>query len=301
MNLAVAQIEPKPLSTKVSIKRPRSQFSQAWRRYRKNKLAVIGLVWVIIFIVVGIIGPWIAPYSYKATDFLNVNQGPTAQHIFGTDNLGHDMFSQILFSLRYALEIAFGATLVSFIIGTILGLWAGLRGGIADMVIMRFVDFMFAFPAYFLNLILVVKLGRGMVPILIAIGITGWAGYARLMRSQILSLRNGDMVEAARALGASPLYIARKYVFPNTINSMVVALAFGIPTDLTIQAALSVVGMGLAPPMPSFGDMIAQAGSNILGYPWMMYFPAGIFAITLLSFLFVADGLQEALNPKGGY
>lgn len=211
------------------------------------------------------------------------------------------MYSQILWSIRYATEIAFGATLVSFVIGALLGLWAGLRGGIADTVIMRLVDFMFAFPTYFFDLILVVRFGRGMLPILIAIGVTGWAGYARLIRSLVLGMRNGEMVEAATALGASQAHIARRYLFPNVVNSMVVALAFGIPGDLTVQAALSVVGMGLAPPMPSFGNMIAQGGSMILGFPWMLYFPDGIFAITLLSFLFMADGMQEALNPKGGY
>ena len=169
------------------------------------------------------------------------------------------------------------------------------------MIIMRLVDFMYSFPTYFLDLILVTKMGRSMGPILLAIGITGWAGYARLVRSLVLSMRNGEMVEAAKALGASPVHIAWRYLLPNAMNNMVVALAFGIPGDLTVMAGLSVVGMGLRPPLPSFGNMIAQAGSNILGYPWLLYFPAGIFAITLLSFLFVADGLQEALNPKGGY
>lgn len=277
-----------------------SQFSLAWRKFRRNKLAVGGLVWVIIFILVGIFGPWIAPHNYAATNFLMANHPPTMQYPFGTDNLGHDMFSEIIWSVQNALEIAFGATLVSFVIGAALGLWAGLSGGIVDMIIMRMVDFMFAFPAFFLDLILVAKFGLGMMPILMAIGITGWAGYARLIRALVLSLRNGEMVEAARALGGTPFHIMRRYLLPNVLNNMAVALAFGIPGDLTITAGLSVVGMGLKPPMPSFGNMVAQAGAQILGYPWLLYFPAGIFAITLLSFLFVADGLQEALDPRGG-
>ncbi|QDP94642.1 ABC transporter permease [Microlunatus elymi] len=280
--------------------RPRSQARLAWRRYRRSWLPVAGAVWVAIFFVAGVIGPWIAPHSYTETDFINANQPPSLKHPFGTDGLGHDMFSQILWSVRNALEIALGATLVSFVIGCALGLWAGLRGGAADMVIMRVVDFMFAFPTYFLDLILVVTLGRGMFPIMIAIGITGWASYARLIRGLVLSMRNGEMVEAARALGASWPHIARRYLLPNSISNMLVALAFGIPADLVIMAALSLVGLGLLPPLPSFGNLIAQAGANVLGYPWLLYFPAGIFAITLLSFLFVADGLQEALDPKGG-
>ncbi len=279
----------------------RLQSNMAWRRFRRNKLAVVGLGWVIVFVIIGIIGPYIAPHNYATTNFLAANQPPSWNYPFGTDNVGHDMYSEVIWSVQNALEIAFGATLVSFIIGMALGLWAGLRGGVADMVIMRLVDFMYSFPTYFLDLILVTKLGRSMGPILLAIGITGWAGYARLVRSLVLSMRHGDMVEAARSLGASPAHIARRYLLPNAMNNMVVALAFGIPGDLTVMAGLSVVGMGLRPPLPSFGNMIAQAGSNILGYPWLMYIPAGIFAITLLSFLFVADGLQDALNPKGGY
>jgi len=283
------------------IPKRRSQLQLAWRRYRRNGLAVFGLAWVVLFIIIGVIGPWIAPHNYAETNFLAANQPPSAQYIFGTDNLGHDMYSEILWSVQNALEIAVGATLLSFLIGATLGLCAGLRGGIADMLIMRGVDFMYAFPAFFLNLILVTKFGRGMGPILFSLGVTGWAGYARLIRSLVLGLRSGEMVEAARALGATQGHIARRYLFPNVMNSMIVSLAFGIPGDLTIMAGLSVVGMGLRPPLPSFGNMIAQAGSNVLGYPWLLYWPAGIFAITLMAFLFVADGLQEALNPKGGY
>lgn len=278
-----------------------SQLRAAWRRYKRNWLAVGGLGWVVLFFIIGVIGPWIAPHGYAQTNYFMANHPPTWAYPFGTDSLGHDMFSEILFSVRYALEIAVGATFMSFILGIILGLWAGLKGGMTDNMIMRLVDFMFAFPAYFLDLILVVKFGRGLGPMIFAIGITGWAGYARLVRSLVLGMRNGDMVEAARSLGASQGHIMRRYLFPNVANSMVVALAFGIPNDLTVQAGLSIVGMGLNPPLPSFGNMIAQAGSNILGYPWLLYYPAGIFALTLLSFLFVADGLQDALNPRGGY
>ncbi|MEK3736693.1 MULTISPECIES: ABC transporter permease [Paenibacillus] len=278
----------------------RSQFYQGWKRFKRHRLAVIGLVWVVLFLIAGIIGPWVAPYDYRTGDFLAINQGPTWQHIFGTDNVGHDMFSQILFSVRSALIIAFGATLVSFIIGIILGLWAGLRGGIADMIIMRAVDFMMTLPGFLFALILVIMLGRGYLSLILAIGIPGWAGYARLIRSLVLSMRDGEMVEAARALGASQAHIARRYMLPNVIGSMGVSLAFGIPGDLIQIAGLSIFGMGLRPPIPSFGSMIAQASENILGFPWLLYFPAGIFAITLLSFLFVADGLQEAFSPKGG-
>ncbi|WP_238162604.1 ABC transporter permease [Cohnella sp. AR92] len=280
--------------------RHRSSWYQGWKRFKRNRLAVVGLVWVVLFFLAGIIGPWVAPYDYRVGDFLAINQGPSWQHIFGTDNVGHDMFSQILYSVRSALIIALGATLVSFVIGVILGLWAGLRGGLADVIIMRGVDFMMTLPGFLFALILVVLLGRGYWSLILAIGIPGWAGYARLIRSLVLGMRNGEMVEAATALGASQAHIARRYMLPNVVGSMAVSLAFGIPGDLAQIAGLSIFGMGLQPPIPSFGNMLAAAGDNILGFPWLLYFPAGIFAITLLAFLFVADGLQEAFSPKGG-
>lgn len=289
-------------TTGVGVRAPRrqSQWSLAWRRYRRNKLAVLGGFVVLVFVVIGIIGPWVAPEGYAQANFLYANHPPSLRFPFGTDALGHDMLSQVLWSFRNAVEIAFGASVVSFLIGLVLGLWAGLRGGLADMVVMRLVDFMFAFPSYFLSLFLVVALGRTLLPILLAIAIPGWAGYARLVRGLVLGMRNGEMVEAARAFGASTAHIARRYLLPNVTNSIFVAIAFGIPFDLLVMASLSLVGLGLRPPLPSFGNMIAQAGTNVLGYPWLMYFPAAIFAVILLAFLFVADGLQEALDPKAG-
>ena len=286
----------------IAVRTPRhhSQLWLAWRRYKRNKLAVTGAVVVLIFVVIGVIGPWVAPQNYAQANFLYANHAPSLRFPFGTDGLGHDMLSQVIWSFRNALEIAFGASLVSFLIGLALGLWAGLRGGLADMAVMRLVDFMFAFPNYFLSLFLVVAMGRSLLPILLAIASPGWAGYARLVRGLVLGMRNGEMVEAARALGATQRHIARKYLLPNVTNSIFVAIAFGVPFDLLVMASLSLVGLGLRPPLPSFGNMIAQAGANVLGYPWLMYFPAAIFAVILLAFLFVADGLQEALDPKAG-
>lgn len=283
----------------VRVPRRHAQWSLAWRRYKRNKLAVAGAVCVAVYLVLGLIGPWVAPQNYARANFLYANHPPSLRFPFGTDGLGHDMLSQVLWSMRNAIEITFGASLLSFVIGVTLGLWGGLRGGAADMVIMRLVDFMFAIPQFFLSLFLVVAMGRTVWPILLAIGIPGWAQYARLVRGLVLGMRNGEMVEAARAFGASRAHIARRYLLPNVSNSMLVQIAFGIPVDLTVMAGLSVVGLGLRPPLPSFGNMIAQAGTNVLGYPWLMYFPAAIFAVILLSFLFVADGLQEALNPRG--
>ncbi|WP_274651004.1 ABC transporter permease [Paenibacillus humicola] len=273
--------------------------SLAWRRFSKNRLAVVGLVWVAIVLVIAVIGPLIAPYGYEQANYIHANEAPSWSFPFGTDSLGHDMFSEIIYSIRFACVIAIGATAVAFVIGAVLGLWAGFAGRVTDNIIMRLVDLMFAFPSYFLNLILVVSLGRGLFPIFLSIGITQWAGHARLIRGLVLTLKNGEMVEAARSLGATRFHIARHYLLPNIIGSVIVSLSFSLPTAMTLDAALSVVGLGLQPPMPSFGNLMTAGGQNILGFPWMLYFPAGVFALTLLSFLFVGNGLQLALNPKG--
>lgn len=273
---------------------------QAWNRFRKNPLAVVGGVWLAIIFITAVIGPVVAPHTYLQANYMAANQPPSWRYPFGTDNLGHDVFSQVLYSIRFACIIAVGATAISLAIGSVLGMWAGMRGGIVDTVIMRLVDLMFAFPSYFLNLILVVDLGRGLFPIFLSIGITQWAGYARMVRGLVLNVKESEMVEAARSLGAKPSHIARKYLLPNIIGTIIVQISFGMPYAMTQDAALSVVGMGLRPPMPSFGNMLTAGGAAILGYPWLLYFPATVFALTLMSFLFVGDGLQDALNPKGG-
>ena len=162
----------------VRVPRRHAQWWLAWRRYKRNKLAVAGAACVAVYLVLGLIGPWVAPQNYAQANFLYANHPPSLRFPFGTDGLGHDMLSQVLWSMRNAIEINFGASLLSFAIGVTLGLWGGLRGGVADMVIMRLVDFMFAIPQFFLSLFLVVAMGRTVWPILLAIGIPGWAQYA---------------------------------------------------------------------------------------------------------------------------
>lgn len=273
--------------------------AQAWQRFSRNRLSLLGALWIVIIAIVAIIGPMVAPHSYATTDYMSANSPPSWHYLFGTDNLGHDVFSEVLYSIRFACIIAVGATAISFFIGAVLGLWAGMKGGITDNIIMRLVDLMFAFPSYFLNLILVVDLGRGLFPIFLSIGVTQWAGYARLVRGLVLTVKDGEMAEAARSLGAKPAYIARYYLMPNILGSIIVSLSFGMPYAMTQDAALSVVGMGLRPPMPSFGNLLNAGTGAILGYPWLLYFPSAVFGLTLLAFLFVGDGLQDALNPKG--
>ena len=276
-----------------------SYWSSVWRRFKSNKMAFVGLIFIIIITIVAIFTPWIAPYGYDETDYAHTFEKPSWQFIWGTDDLGRDVFSRNLYAMRNALLIGFGSQAIVMVVGVIIGAIAGFRGGTVDTVLMRIVDIMYAFPTFLFNVILVTALGRGIHIILLAIGITGWAGTARLVRGMVMSLRNADFVEAARALGAKEFYIIRKYVLPNMLGPIIVSIAFGIPNAIWMESGLALVGMGVRPPMPSWGNMISAGAGYIMAFPHMVIFPALLFALTLLAFTYVGDGLRDAMSPKG--
>jgi len=276
-----------------------SYWSSVWRRFKSNKMALAGLIFIIIITVAAIFTPWIAPYGYDETNYAHTFEKPSRQFIWGTDDLGRDIFSRNLYAMRNALLIGFGSQAVVVIVGVIIGAIAGFRGGTVDTILMRIVDIMYAFPTFLFNVILVTALGRGIHIILLAIGITGWAGTARLVRGMVMSLKTADFVEAARALGAKEFHIIRKYVLPNMLGPIIVSVAFGIPNAIWMEAGLALVGMGVRPPMPSWGNMISAGTGYIMAFPHMVLFPALLFALTLLAFTYVGDGLRDAMSPKG--
>jgi len=276
-----------------------SYWSSVWRRFKSNKMAFAGLIFIIIITIVAIFTPWIAPYGYDETNYAHTFEKPSWQFIWGTDDLGRDVFSRNLYAMRNALLIGFGSQAIVIVVGVIIGAIAGFRGGTVDTVLMRIVDIMYAFPTFLFNVILVTALGRGIHIILLAIGITGWAGTARLVRGMVMSLRNADFVEAARALGAKEFYIIRKYVLPNMLGPIIVSIAFGIPNAIWMESGLALVGMGVRPPMPSWGNMISAGAGYIMAFPHMVIFPALLFALTLLAFTYVGDGLRDAMSPRG--
>jgi ABC-type dipeptide/oligopeptide/nickel transport system permease subunit len=275
-----------------------SYWGAAWMRFRQNKMALIAGILVLFLIVVSILTPFIAPYKYDETHYENAFEPPSFRFIFGTDEQGRDMYSRILYSLRNALIVAFGAQVVTLGVGLILGAIAGFRGGIVDSAVMRIVDIMYAFPTYLFNVILVTVLDRGLFTIFLAIGITNWAGIARLVRGQIMSLRQAEYIEAAKALGAKDSHIIIRYLLPNTLGPVIVSFMMGIPWAMITESALSLLGMGLRPPMPSFGNLLSAGNSNILGFPHLLIFPAVVFGIILMCFNFLGDGFRDALNPK---
>ena len=275
-----------------------SYWTAAWRRFKKNKMALAGFIFICFIFLVSILAPLIAPYGYDEPHYEYAFSKPSPKFLFGTDDLGRDMLSRLIYGLRNALLVGIGSQIIVLSIGVILGAISGFHGGKLDTFIMRVVDIMFAFPTFLFNVILVTILGRSILTIIIAIGVVNWAGVARLVRGQIMVLKQAEFVEAARAIGSKNSHIIRKYLLPNTLGPIIVSFAFGMSGAIWIESGMAVVGLGLRPPMPSLGNLIGSGLQMFLGYPHLLFWPAITFALTLLGFTFVGDGLQDALNPR---
>jgi oligopeptide transport system permease protein len=300
-------IEAARIGTLAAQQSSRSLWSDAWRRLRKNKLAVAGLITIIILAIIAIFAPLIAPYSYREVVYSGrTNAGPGDAGLLGADNLGRDVFSRLLYGARISLSVGLIVQLVVVLIGVPLGAMAGFFGGWGDTLISRFTDIMYAFPSLLLIILLNSALREspikqwlgGLFVIFIAIGLAAWVGDARLMRGQIIGLKGNEYVEAARALGARPWRILWKHLLPNAIGPLIVSITFGIPTAIFSEAALSYLGFGVIPPTPSWGAMINEGQQAIFYAPTQVIFPGLAIAITMLSFTFLGDGLRDALDPR---
>ncbi|HEU4322014.1 MAG TPA: ABC transporter permease [Roseiflexaceae bacterium] len=278
---------------------PESLLRIFWRRYRQNTMAVVGLVMVAAFLLIALFAPLIAPYHYNAQDLAHSWEEPSAAHPFGTDDLGRDQLSRIIYAVRTAAIVGLGASALSLLIGAAIGALSGMRGGTTDSLLMRLVDIFNSFPSILLAVILATTLGQSVFTIVIALAVTGWAGYARLVRGQVLALKNQEYVQAARTLGASERHLIVQYVLPNILGPIVVALSFGVPYAMAAEAGLSVIGIGIRPPEPSWGNLISLGISKMRGFPHLAIYPTALFSLTLLAFTWVGDGLQEIFNAKG--
>lgn len=285
--------------TETDVVASRSLLAIYWRRYRRNRAAIAGLAIVLTFTFIAIFAPLLAPYGYDEQNYDKAWLAPSREHLFGTDNLGRDQLSRIVYGIRVAAIVGLGASALSLGAGAIVGAISGLRGGLLDNILMRVVDITYSFPSFLLAVILANTLGQSLGLIVFALGITGWAGYARLIRGQVLMLKNQEYVHAARTLGASEGHIIRHYLLPNVLGPIIVSLSFGIPWAMLQEAALSVIGVGIRPPAPSWGNLISQGIGRMRGFPYLAIWPTLFFSITLLGFTFVGDGLQEVFNPKG--
>ena len=289
-------------SLRLTMQNPRvksvSLWRNAWRRLLKNRLAVAGGSAVIGLALVAIGADIMAPYHYTAVNFGRNYEFPSREFPLGTDHLGRDVLSRIMYGARVSMTVGFVAEFIVLCIGVPIGALAGYYGGKVDMVLMRFVDVMYAFPRLLFVILIMSMLGRGLLNIFIAIGLTGWVRVARLTRAQILSLKEREFCEAARAAGASHVGIIVRHLLPNALTPIIVSLTFGIPEAIFTEAALSFIGVGISPPTPSWGQMVGENQQFIRSYWYLCVFPAAGIASIMLAFTFLGDGLRDALDPR---
>lgn len=263
----------------------------------KNKLAIFGLIVLGFFILVAIFAPIIAPYD-PGEIVESETLPPSFAHPFGTDDLGRDLFSRAVFGARISLTVGIVAVTIAILIGTLMGATAGYFGGLVDGTIMRFVDVMLSFPSIFLILAIQAMLTPNIYNVMIVIGLTSWMGVARLVRGEYLKIRELQYVEAAKAIGCSNIRIIFRHMLPNAQAPIIVAGTLGMAGAILTESALSFLGMGVQPPMPSWGNMLMDAQAYMRDAPWMAIIPGLLILITVLSLYFVGEGLREALNPR---
>ena len=266
-----------------------------------NRLSIIGLTIVAIFVFVAIFAPWIAHYDVGATNLATRYMSPSAAHWFGTDSTGRDIFSRIVFGARISLEVGVIVVVVSAFVGTLIGAVAGYYSGWVDSLLSGYLFNVFlAFPGLLLAIALVAFLGAGLNKLIFALCIIGWVGYARLIRAQVLKVREYDFVQAARALGAGDFRILFVHILPNAIQPLIVQASLGMAGAVLSEASLSFLGLGVPPPAPSWGVMIEEARdlSTLQAAPHALIFPGLAIALTVLAFNFIGDGLREYLDPR---
>jgi len=276
-----------------------SLWHDAWIRLSKNKLAVFGGGVLLFMILVTLLTPWIAPYSYETQNLDLGATPPSAAHWLGTDIFGRDLLTQIMYGGRISLAVGFIATAVALLIGVTWGAIAGYVGGRVDAVMMRLVDILYALPFMIFIVLLMVVFGRNILLLFLAIGAVEWLTMARIMRSQVQSLRQQEFVEAAVSVGLSPAAIIRKHVVPNALGPIIVYTTLTIPSVMLLEAFLSFLGLGIQPPATSWGLLISYGAETMEEYPWLLIFPGCALTLTLFSLNFLGDGLRDALDVRG--
>ncbi|RAK17040.1 oligopeptide transport system permease protein [Anoxybacillus vitaminiphilus] len=267
-------------------------------RFRKNKLAMFGLILLIILVFMAIFGPYMTKYDYATNDLMNTNQPPSSEHWFGTDELGRDIFARTWYGARISLFIGLSAALIDLVIGVLWGGIAGYRGGKTDEIMMRIADILYGVPYLLLVIILMVILGQGLGTMILAMTITGWVNMARIVRGQVLQLKNQEYVMASQTLGASTARIMFKHLIPNAMGSILVTMTLTIPGAIFTEAFLSYLGLGVPQPLASWGTMASEGVQALQYYPWRLFFPATFICLTIFAFNVVGDGLRDALDPR---
>jgi peptide/nickel transport system permease protein len=269
-----------------------------WETFYKNKLMLSGGGLVLTLLIVSLLAPWLAPYDPGQIDLTNVLASPSINHLFGTDQLGRDVLSRMIWGARISLKVGFVATGLAIIIGALLGAVSGYYGGWIDSIIMRFVDIMLCFPTFFLILAVIAFLEPSIWNIMIIIGLTGWMGVTRLVRADFISLKERDFVQAARAIGASDMRIIFLHILPNSMASILVAATLGIAGAILTESALSFLGIGVQPPTPSWGNILTAGKDNIDIAWWLSLYPGLVILITVVGYNLLGEGIRDLLDPR---
>jgi ABC-type dipeptide/oligopeptide/nickel transport system permease subunit len=268
-----------------------------WRRFRRNRLAVVGLIVIVLLVLMAVFAPLIAPYEItdRAKEF---RQGPSSDHWFGTDAIGRDEFSRVVYGARVSLRVGILATLLALAIGVLLGALSGFFSGMGDTLIMRITDMFLAIPYIILAIAIATAVGRGENSVILVLGLTGWLAICRIVRASFLQLTQLEYVEAARALGLNRRRIMFRHILPNALQPIIVYGTILVGTFILTEAALSFLGVGAVDPTPAWGLMVNEGRRNIVNAPHLLFFPGGAIFVTVLAFVFVGDGLRDALDPK---
>lgn len=273
-------------------------WQDAWRRLKENKLAMAGLFFVIFITLTAIFGPFISKYNYFAQDFAVAYQNPSAAHWFGTDQFGRDIFVRILYGARISLAVGFAASILNITIGVLYGGIAGYFGGRIDNIMMRIVDILYSIPMIIYVILLMLILKAGLGSIIVALAISYWTSMARIVRAQILSLKQQEFVLAAKTIGAPNMRILLRHLIPNSMGPIIVTLTLTIPSAIFTESFLSFIGLGVSAPMASWGTLASEALEGFMIYPLQLFFPAVAISLTIFAFQLLGDGLRDALDPK---
>ena len=273
---------------------------KAFERLVSNKLSLFGGIYILLLIVLAIFTPLIAPYDYAYQDLNLGPSGPSAAHLLGTDTLGRDLLTRMLYGSRISLMVGFLATMVALVIGVLWGTIAGFAGGRTDAIMMRIVDVLYGIPFIILIILLMVMFGRNLVLLFMAIGAVEWLTMSRIVRSQVMSLSQQEFVLSAEAMGVSKKDIISRHLIPNAIGPVIVYATLTVPQIMLLEAFLSFLGLGVQAPMSSWGLLIRDGAVSMEEYWWLLIFPSLAFSLTLFSLNFIGDGLRDALDPRSG-
>lgn len=283
------------MSTKVKSK---GMFGDAWYRLKKNKLAIAGIIVLLIYIIFAVCANFLAPYDYAAQDLSSTFLRPCKEHLLGTDNLGRDIFSRIIYGARISLQIGFVSVGIALLLGSIIGCIAGFYGGKADSILMRVVDVMMAIPSVLLAIVVASVLGTGMRNLMIAIGISSVPSFARIVRASILSVRDQEYIEAARLSGCSDFRIIMRHVIPNILPNIIVQVTLSMGLAILSAASLSFLGLGVQAPQPEWGSMLAAGRGYMQQHMHLVLFPGLALVFLVLALNMIGDGLRDALDPR---